>query len=145
MPLAESALSPVAQCTRPTPTAPARPGALRTCPTACRAGLGLCGPRWRGARVHAGAVTALRARITVLEHPRRRGYPPGMGVEAIAHWSSLSMGRGRKTRSAAAFSDEARAPVADNGPATGRRERISVDGRREKRGGAGALTGARTV
>jgi hypothetical protein len=36
-------------------------------------------------------------------------------------------------------------PVADGGPAMGRSERISADGRREKRGGAGALTGARTV
>jgi hypothetical protein len=80
-----------------------------------------------------------------LEHPRRRGYPPSMGVEAIDHRSSLSMGRGRKNGSAAAFSDEARAPVADGGPAMGRSERISADGRREKCGGAGALTGARTV
>jgi hypothetical protein len=60
-----------------------------------------------------------------LEYPRRRGYPPGMGVEAIAHRSSLSMGRGRKTGSAAAFSDEARALVADGGPAMGRRRRVS--------------------
>jgi hypothetical protein len=58
-----------------------------------------------------------------LEHPRRRGYPPGMGVEAIAHRSSLSTGRGRKTGSATVFSDEARAPVAGGGPTMGRRER----------------------
>jgi hypothetical protein len=58
-----------------------------------------------------------------LQHPRWRGYPPGMGVEAIAHRSSMSTGRGRKTESAAAFSDEARAPVAGGGPASGWRER----------------------
>jgi hypothetical protein len=80
-----------------------------------------------------------------LEHPWRRGYPLGMGVERIAHRSSLSTGRGRKTGSAVAFSDEVRAPVAGGGPVTGRRERISVDGKREKRGGVGALTGAWTV
>jgi hypothetical protein len=59
---------------------------------------------------------------TALEHPRWRGYPPGMGVEAIAHRRSLSAGRGRKTGSAAAFFDEARAPVAGGGPASGWRE-----------------------
>jgi hypothetical protein len=87
----------------------------------------------RGARAHAGAVTALRARIaaleveqtTALEHPRWRGYPLGMGVEAIAHRSSLSTGRGRKTGSVAVFSGEARAPVAGGGPATGRRRRVT--------------------
>jgi hypothetical protein len=47
----------------------------------------------------------------------------GHGVETIAHRSSLSTGRGRKTGSAAAFSDEARALVAGGGPAMGRRER----------------------
>jgi hypothetical protein len=83
---------------------------------------------WCGARAHAGAVIALRVRVatqptTALKHPRRRGYPPGMGVEAIAHRSSLSTGRGRKTGSAAAFSDEVRAPVAGGSLATGRRER----------------------
>jgi hypothetical protein len=46
-----------------------------------------------------------------------------MGVKAIAHRSSSSTGRGRKTGSAAAFSDEARAPVAGGGPASGWRER----------------------
>jgi hypothetical protein len=60
----------------------------------------------------------------VLKHPRWRGYPPGMGVEAIAHRSSLSTGRGRKTGSAAAFSDEVRALVASGGPAMERRERV---------------------
>jgi hypothetical protein len=67
-----------------------------------------------------------------LEHPRRRGYPPGIGVEAIAHRSSLSTRRGRKTGSAVAFSDEARAPVAGGGPTTGRWRRVS--------GGGGAET-----
>jgi hypothetical protein len=80
-----------------------------------------------------------------LEHPRRRGYPLGMGVETIVHRSSLSTGRGRKTGSAVVFSNEVRAPVAGDGPAMGRRERISADGRREKCGGAGALTRARMM
>jgi hypothetical protein len=57
----------------------------------------------------------------VLEHPRWRGYLPGMGEEAIAHRSSLSTGRGRKTGSTAAFSDEVRAPVVGGGPVMGRR------------------------
>jgi hypothetical protein len=80
--------------------------------------------------------------MMALKHPRWRGYPLGMGVETIAHRSSMSTGRGRKTGSAAAFSDEVRAPVSGGGPATGRRERISTNGMREKRGGAGALIGA---
>jgi hypothetical protein len=42
------------------------------------------------------------------------------------------MGRGRKTRLPVAFSDEARAPVAGGGPATGRPRTIS--------GGGGAET-----
>jgi hypothetical protein len=58
-----------------------------------------------------------------LEHPQRRGYPSGMEVDAIAHRSSLSTGRGRKTRSAAVFFNEARAPVAGGGPVSGWRER----------------------
>jgi hypothetical protein len=72
---------------------------------------------WRRRYIGGGGANA------ALEHPRRRGYPPGMGVEAIAHRSSLSTGRERKTGSAAAFSDEARAPVAGEGPTTERRER----------------------
>jgi hypothetical protein len=76
----------------------------------------------------------------VLEHPRWRGYPPGMGVEAIAHRSSLSTGRGRKTGSTT-FIDEARAPVAGGGPATGRRERelgSTFHGRKATSGGSGS-------
>jgi hypothetical protein len=65
--------------------------------------------------------------MTTLEHPWRRGYPPGVGVEAIGHRSSLSTGRGRKTGSATAFSDEAMAPVVGGGPATERR-RVSGGG-----------------
>jgi hypothetical protein len=30
----------------------------------------------------------------VLEHPQRRGHPPGMWVEAVAHRSFLPTGRG---------------------------------------------------
>jgi hypothetical protein len=84
------------------------------------------GHRSPGARRGAaggGATLVEVEQTTALEHPRRRGYPPGMGVEAIAHRSSLSTGRERKTGSAAAFSDEARAPVAGEGPTTERRER----------------------
>jgi hypothetical protein len=104
---------------------------------ACRAGLGLHGPRRRDAArertpkqsplsrcaSRRGAIVAEVEQKMSLQHPRRRGYPPGMGVEAIAHRSSMSTGRGRKTESAAAFSDEARAPVAGGGPASGWRER----------------------
>jgi hypothetical protein len=64
----------------------------------------------RGARAHTGAVTALRACVMAgggatvveveqrkaLEHPRRRGHPRGMWVEAIAHRSFLSTGRAEK-------------------------------------------------
>jgi hypothetical protein len=137
--------------TWPTPTAPARP--------VCTARVAhvLSGrPRsaWPvttrcGARAHTGAVTALRARVATvteveqtmaLEHPRRRGYPPGMGVEAIAHRSSLSTGRGKKTGSVAAFSDEARASVAGGGPASGWRERevgSTLHGRKSCKRGLG--------
>jgi hypothetical protein len=45
-----------------------------------------------------------------------------MGVEAIAHRRSLSTGKGRKTGSTAAFSDEVRDPMAGGDPAMGRRE-----------------------
>jgi hypothetical protein len=68
-----------------------------------------------------GAKGAARA-------PTAERLPAGHGVEAIAHRSSLSTGRGRKTGSAAAFSDEARAPVASDSPATGRRRRVSGGG-----------------
>jgi hypothetical protein len=101
-------------------------------PAACRAGLGLRGaPRCLNARrsghrslgtLHSaagGSATVVEVeQMTTLEHPWRRGYPPGVGVEAIGHRSSLSTGRGRKTGSAAAFSDEAMAPVVGGGPAT---------------------------
>jgi hypothetical protein len=82
------------------------------------------GHRSLGARhsaVGGGTTMAEVEQTAALEHPRRRGYPSGMGVVAIAHRSSLSTGRGSKTGSAVAFSDEARAPVAGGGPATGRR------------------------
>jgi hypothetical protein len=61
-----------------------------------------------------------------LEHPRRRGYPPGMGVDEIAHAfmvDELATERGRKTGLTAAFSDEARAPMADDSPTSGWSER----------------------
>jgi hypothetical protein len=54
--------------------------------------------------------------------PTAERLPTGHGVEAIAQRSSLSTGRGRKNGSAAAFFDEARAPVARGGPASGWRE-----------------------
>jgi hypothetical protein len=104
---------------------PGRPWPVRPA-TARRASARWSEHRSPGARRGAadgGAIAAEVEQTTALEHPRWRGYPPGMGVEAIAHRSSLSMGRGRKTGSAVAFSDEARAPVAGGGPATGRRKR----------------------
>jgi hypothetical protein len=122
------------------PTAPARPVSTARGPwlagpaSACaarddasqRASARRSGHRSPGTRRGAaggGATVAEVEKTTALEHPRRRGYPLGTGVEVIAHRSSLSTGRGRKTGSAAAFSDEARAPVAGGGLATERRER----------------------
>jgi hypothetical protein len=113
---------------------PGRPRPERPA-TAWRASARQSGHRSPGARRGAAgsSTTAVKAeQKAALEHPRRRGYPPGMWVEVIAHRSSLSTGRGRKTGSAAAFSDEARAPVAGGGPAMGRRRRVS--------GGGGAET-----
>jgi hypothetical protein len=78
--------------------------------------------------VGGGATSTEVEQTTALENPWRRGYPPGMGVETIAHRSSLSTGRGRKTGSAMVFFDEVRAPVAGGGPATGRRWRVSSGG-----------------
>jgi hypothetical protein len=50
-----------------------------------------------------GATMAEVEQRTALEHPQRRGHPPGMWVEAIAHRSFLSTGRadkpGRRRRS----------------------------------------------
>ncbi len=111
--------------------------------TARRASTHRSGHRSLSARRGAAGDATTMAEVEqrkVLEHPRRRGYPSGMGVEAIAHRSSLSTGRGRKTGSAAAFSDEARAPVAGGGPATARREgKVSstLHGRRTARGELG--------
>jgi hypothetical protein len=103
----------------------ARDGAAQRA-SACRSGHHSLGMRHG---VAGGSATAAEAeQKAALEHPRRRGYPPVMGVDAIAHWSSLSMGRGRKTGSAVMFSDEARAPVAGGGPVTGRRRRVSGGG-----------------
>jgi hypothetical protein len=123
----------------PRPQCRLGPCAQRAWPMACRAGLSL-GHRSPGVRRGGGATMAEVEQKTALEHPRRRGYPPGMGVEAIAHRSSLSTGRGKKTGSAAAFSDEARAPVAGGGPASGWRERevgSTLHGRKVARGGSG--------
>jgi hypothetical protein len=65
-----------------------------------------------------GATVAEVEQGKALEHPRRRGHPPGMWVEVVAHRSFLPTGRG-KTGSVAAFSDEVRAPAAGGGPASG--------------------------
>jgi hypothetical protein len=88
-----------------------------------------------------GATAAEVEQTAVLEHPRQRGYPPGMGVEVIAHRSSSSTGRGRKIGSVAAFSDEARAPVVGGSPVTGRRKRelsSTFHGRKAARRGSGS-------
>jgi hypothetical protein len=132
---------PGAQCTRPAGPASAcaaRDGAVRR-ESACRSGHrspGAC----RG--VAGGGATAAEVEQTApLEDPRRRGYPSGMGVEAIANRSSSSTGRGRKTGSAAAFSDEVRAPVAGGSPAMGRRKRelsSMFHGRKAARRGSGS-------
>jgi hypothetical protein len=78
----------------------------------------------RGAAV-GGATMAEVEQGKALEHPRRRGHPPGMWVEAVAHRSFLPR-EGGKTRSAvAAFSDEVRAPAVGGGPTSGWRGRGS--------------------
>jgi hypothetical protein len=95
------------------------------------------GPKPRSARLHSRAwptPTALAQPVGTAHSggggvkggtraPTAERLPTRHGVEAIAHWSSLSTGRGRKTGSMAAFSDVVRAPVAGGGPTTGRRER----------------------
>jgi hypothetical protein len=124
-------LGPCAQRARPTATALARPGCT------ARAAHGLPGrPRparpvtaRRGTRAHAGAVTALRARVmvrpaVVLQWQRwsKRRCSSTHGGEATRRaWE-------RKSGSAAAFSNKVRAPMAGGGPATGRRERVSGGG-----------------
>jgi hypothetical protein len=116
----------------------ARDGAARRA-SARRSGHRSPGVR-RGA-AGGGATVVEVEQATALKHPRRRGYPPGMGVEAIAHRSSLSTGRGRKTRSAEAFFDEVRASVAGGGPVMGRRERelsSMFHGRKAARRGSGS-------
>jgi hypothetical protein len=84
----------------PMATVLARPGAQRARPTTVRR----TSARWschrapgalRGA-ASGGATAAEVEQTTVLEHPQPRGYPPSMGVEAIAHQSSMSTGRGEK-------------------------------------------------
>jgi hypothetical protein len=53
-----------------------------------------------------GDTTAVEvAQMAAVEHPRRCGYPPGMGEE-IAHRSSSSTVRGRKLAWRRHFSDE---------------------------------------
>jgi hypothetical protein len=132
-----------AQCTmRVARGLPGRPRPVRPA-MARRESTRRSGHRSLGARrsVASGGATAKEVeQTTALEHPRRRGYPPGMGVEAIAHRSSLSTGRGRKTGSVATFSDEARALVVGGGPAMGRRERevgSTLHGRKSGKRGLG--------
>jgi hypothetical protein len=57
--------------------------------------------------------------------PTAERLPAGHGGGGDSSPELLVDGEGRKTGSAAAFSDEARAPVADGGPAMGRRRRVS--------------------
>jgi hypothetical protein len=102
---------------------------------------GHCIPGARHSVAGGGATAAEVEQTAVLEHPRQRGYPPGMGVEVIAHRSSSSTGRGRKTGSVAAFSDEARAPVVGGSPVTRRRKRelsSTFHGRKAARRGSGS-------
>jgi hypothetical protein len=144
-PRSQHRLGPCAQRARPTATALAQPGAQRARPaTARRVSARRSGHRSPGVRRGAagGGATATEVEQTMaLEHPRRRGYPPGMRVETIAHRGSLSTGRGRKTGSATAFFDEARAPVAGGGPASGWRERevgSTLHGRKGGKKGSGS-------
>jgi hypothetical protein len=142
-PRSQHRLGPCAQRARPTATALAQPGAQRARPaTARRVSARRSGHRSPGVRRGAagGGATATEVEQTMaLEHPRRRGYPPGMRVETIAHRGSLSTGR--KTGSTAAFFDEARAPVAGGGPASGWRERevdSTLHGRKGGKKGSGS-------
>jgi hypothetical protein len=78
----------------------------------------------RGARARTEAFTTLRAHVAAwpaaalpwlsgaLEHPRWRGHLPDKWVKAAAHPSFLPTGRGEKTGTAVAFSNEVGAPVA---------------------------------
>jgi hypothetical protein len=101
--------------------------ASRDC-TALRVSAQRSGHRSPGARrgaVVGGATVAEVEQGKALEHPRRRGHPPGMWVEAVAHRSFLPR-EGGKTRSVvAAFSDEVRAPAVGSGPTSGWRGRGS--------------------
>jgi hypothetical protein len=81
-----------------------------------------------------------------LEHPRRRGHPPGMWVEAIAHRSFLPTGKAGETGSAAAFSDELRAPAVGGSPVSGWRGRgSSAQQSTEKKRQGGVLGAPLTV
>jgi hypothetical protein len=61
----------------------------------------------------AGGTTVVEVgQGAALEHLRWRGHPPDMWVKAAAHPSFLPMGRGRKTGTVAAFSDEVGSPMA---------------------------------
>jgi hypothetical protein len=91
-----------------------------------------------------GATMAEVEQRKVLEHPRRRGHPPGMWVEAIAHRSFLPTGKGGKTRLAVVFSDEVRAPVAGGGPASGWRGRGSSAQQSTEKKRQGGCSGLRS-
>jgi hypothetical protein len=127
-------LGPVAQCARPMPTSPARPVCTARVAHGHSVGWARCtaSRRDRRRRYSGGGGANGGARAPTVER-----LPTGHGGGGDSSPKLLVDGRGRKTGSAAAFSDEARAPVASSGPATGRRERISTDGRHEKCGGAG--------
>jgi hypothetical protein len=74
-----------------------------------------------------------------LEHPRWRGHPPSMWVEAVAHRSFVPTGRGKTGSAAVAFSDEVTAPMVDGGPASGgggEEARLNSLWRKSGKGGA---------
>jgi hypothetical protein len=90
-----------------------------------------------------GATLAEVEQGNALEHPRRRGNPSDMWVEAVAHRSFLPTGRGGKTGSAAVFSDDARDPAAGGGPASGWRGRgSSAQESQEKKRQGGRCSGS---
>jgi hypothetical protein len=135
------------------------PCAQRTRPTACRAGLGLRGPRWRGAaRVrtpersplsgrssrrgwlwcyHGGGGAKDSARAPTAERP-----PAGHVGGGDSSPELLVDGKGGKTGTAAAFSDEVGAPVAGGYCVRVERERKLRLKRTRRKGGKGGARGS---
>jgi hypothetical protein len=133
-------LGPCAQRTCPRLAGPASTYAARDC-AAWRASAHRSGHRSPGTRhgtADGGATVVEVEERKALEHPRWRGHPSGMWVEAIAHRSFLSMGRaekpGRQRRSPMRWG----APVAGGSRVRAERERklgSTIHGEKAGRGG----------